>query len=128
MKLDEATKEQRTQRRHFPGKPISYHPALTDAFDEWLSDCGWKPQSLRRASERAIRNRHHEATIKHEANKARGNQPDIFTLSLGSVDVYYTVHPAEVVIRGYGWKIDYEPLGDFDGGGFYADASWSRPT
>ena len=128
MKRDEAMKIQRTTRCQFPGKPISYHPALTDAVDDWLSDCGWKPHSLRLASERAVRSRHHEATIKHEANKARGNQPDIFTFSLGSVDVYYTVHLAEVMIRRYGWRIEYETLGDFDGRGFYADASWSRPT
>ena len=128
MKRIETMKIQRTTRCHVQSKPINYHPALIDAFDGWLSGSGWEPHSLGFAGEQAIRNRHHEATIEHEANKARGNQPDIFTLSLGSVDVYYTVHPAEVVIRGYGWKIDYEPLGDFDGGGFYADASWSRPT
>lgn len=128
MKRIETMKIQRTTRCHFQSKPISYHPALTDALDDWLSDCGWKPHSLRRASEQAIRSRHHEAIIEHEANRARGNQPDIFSLSLGSANVYYTVESVELVIRGYGWEIDHEPLGDLDGGGFYADASWSRPT
>ena len=38
---------------------------------------------------------------------------------------YYTVEPFEIVIRGYGYEIDHEPLDDFDGGGFYADNAWS---
>ena len=112
-----------TDKNHIH-QPITYHPALDEAFDGWASDCGWEPQSLRRASEQAIRSRHHDAIIAHESDKARGNQPDIFTLSLGSVDVIYTLEPREVVIRGYGWEMDHEPLDDYDGGGFYAEASW----
>ena len=56
--------------------------------------------------------------------RTNGDQPDIFMLSFGSVDVFYTVEPVEVMIRGYGWQIDHEPLDDYDGGGFYAEASW----
>ena len=123
MKREEATNMNQTTR-YFTDRPISYYLALDAAFDGWASDCGWEPQSLRRASEQAIRSRHHDAVIAHESDKARGNQPDIFTLSLGSVDVIYTVEPREVVIRGYGWEIDHEPLDDYDGGGFYAEASW----
>ena len=106
-------------------KPITYYPSLNREFDGCASACGWDPQSLRRASEQAIRNRHHEAIIEHESHKARGIQPDIFSLSFGSVNVYYTVEPLEIVIRGYGYEIDHEPLDDFDGGGFYADNAWS---
>ena len=125
MKHDEPPKTKRSILRYIRGKPISYHPALLEAFVDWASGCGWQPQSLKRESERAIRRRHHEANIEHESHKARGNQPDIFTLSLGSVDVIYTVEPREVMIRGYGWEINRKPLDDFDGGGFYSDATCS---
>ena len=84
---------QPTTDRHFLGKPINYHPALDGEFDAWASDCGWDPESLRRASETAIRSRHHEAIIEHESHKACGNQPNIFTLFLGSLGVVYTVEP-----------------------------------
>ena len=124
MRRDEESNTTSSTHRYFTGKPISYHPILHREFGDWASECGWDPQSLRLASEQAIRSRHHEAIIEHEANKARGNQPDIFTLSLASVDVYYTMEPVEVMIRGYGWEIDHEPLGNLDGGGFYAEASW----
>ena len=108
----------------FADKPITCHPALHESLDAWASACGWDPQSLRQANEQTIRARHHEATIEHESDKRHGNQPDILTLSLGSVQVFYTVELLEVVIRGYGWQIHRDPLDDFDGGGFYADASW----
>ena len=124
MRRDEESSTTRTTHCYCTGKRISYHPILDREFDGWASECGWDPQSLRLASEQAIRSRSHEAIIEHEANKARTNQPDIFTLSLASVDVYYTVEPVEVMIRGYGWEIDHEPIGDLDGGGFYAEASW----
>ena len=100
-------------------KPISYYPALNESFEDWASACGWKPQALRQATEQAVRTRHAEARIDHESHKAGDGQPDIVTLSLGSVDVFYTVEHVEIVIRGYGWEIDREPLDDFDGGGFY---------
>ena len=110
--------------RYFSGKPVSYHRALDQTYDAWASECGRDPKSLRDATEQAICTRHHEAIIDDECHKARRNQPDIFTLSLGSLQVFYTVEPCEILVRGYGWDIDREPLDDFDGGGFYAEASW----
>ena len=112
-------------RYQVSGKPITYHPTLDREFDDWALDCGLDAQSLRLASERAIRNRHHEAIIEHESHKARGKQPDVFSLSLGPANVYYTVEPLEIMIRGYGYEIDHEPLDYRDGGGFYADSAWS---
>jgi len=109
------------------GKPVTYHKALERAFDGWAAACGWDAQSLRQATEQAIRTRHHEALIDQESHKARGKQPDIFTLWLDSVRVYFTVEPDEIVIRGYAYEIDGEPLDDWDGGGFYAEASWDVP-
>lgn len=124
--MTEKTQTGTPNSRHLvTNKPMTYYPALDQAFDDWAAACGWDPQSLRQASEQAIRGRHHEATIEHEAHKARGIQPDIFSLSLGSVNVYYTVEPTEIVIRGYGYEIDHEPLDYRDGGGFYADNAWS---
>ncbi len=108
----------------FADKPIRYHPAISESFDDWASACGWQTQALKRASEFAIRNRHHEAKIEHESHRARDTRPDIFTLSLDSVCVYYTVESDHVMIRGYGWEIDHEPFDDYDGGGFYAETSW----
>ena len=128
MKRDKEYDTTRTTRRYFTDKPISYYPRLNDAFDGWAADCGWDVLSLRRASEHAIRSRHHDALIERKSHRARGNQPDIFTLSLGSVDVIYTVELLEVMIRGYGWEIDGEPLDDYDGGGFYAEVSWEPST
>jgi hypothetical protein len=112
-------------RQHTPTKPIRFHPCLNDAFDAWASACGYDPDALKRASEHAVCTRHHEAVIERESDTRRKNQPAVFRLSLGAIRVYYTVERLAVVIRGYGWEIDGEPLDDFDGGGFYADASWS---
>ena len=112
-------------RYRVTNKPITYHPAFDQEFEGWAAACRWDPQSLRQASQQAIRGRHHEATIEQESHKARGIQPDVFSLSLGSVNVYYTVEAIEIVIRGYGYEIDHEPLDYGDGGGFYADNAWS---
>ena len=112
-------------RYQIDGKPITYYSALEESFDDWAAECGFEPQSLREASEHAIRTRHHHAIIEHESHKARGIQPDIFSLSLVSANVYYTVEEQAIVIRGYGYEIDHEPLDDFDGGGFYEDNAWS---
>lgn len=105
-------------------KPITYYPSLEECFDDWAAACGFDPQSLRQASEQAIHIRHHEAIIEHESHKARGIRPDVFSLSLGSVNVYYTVEPRDIVIRGYSYELGHEPLDDFDGGGFYMDNAW----
>jgi hypothetical protein len=113
-----------TTRRHFTDKPINYHLAVEEDFDDWADACGLDPQSLRQAGEEAIRSRHHEASP-HEAYRACGNQPSVFVLSFGAVEVFYTVEPLEVVIRGYGWEIEGEPVDDRDGGFFYVDASWN---
>ena len=109
-------------------KPITYHWILADSFDAWAAECGWESNRLRRASEKAIRSRHHEARIEHEAHRARGRQPDIWTLSLGLVNVIYTIEPEATVIRGYKWELDREPLDDFDGGGCYTEFTWDLPV
>jgi len=118
----------RTNHHYVTDKPITYYPAVEEEYDNWAVACGCDPEYLRQASEEAIRTRHHEAIIVYETHRAHGNQPDIFTLSLGSVDVIYTVEPSEVMIRGYGGDVEGEPLDDVSGGGFYVDASWSRDS
>jgi hypothetical protein len=109
----------RTTQQHFVGKSITYHPALDSDYDYWAEACGREPQSLRHVSEHAIRTRHHEAIIEDESNRACGDRPDVYTLSLGSVAVFYSVEESTVMIRGYCWELDREPLDDHDGGGFY---------
>lgn len=124
------TDKNHTAPHHSPRQqlPITYHPCLEESFDDWASACGWDARSLRQATERAIRTCHHEAAVDNRPYKTSANQPDVFNLSLGSVQVFYTVEPLGVMIRGYGWEIDREPLDDFDGGGYYAEVSWSCST
>lgn len=105
---------------------VTYHSQLADIFQDWAAAAGYNSIQLRINTEQAIRTRHHEAFIEHESHKASGTQPDVFTLSLGSIDVYYTIEPPGVVVRGYAWEIQGEPLDDYDGGGFYPEASWVR--
>ena len=122
------SKKSRTNRHYFADKPITYYPVIEEEYDNWAEACGRDPEYLRQATEKAIRTRHHEAIIMFESHKAHGNQPDIFTLSLGSVDVIYTVEPSEVMIRGYCGDVEGEPLDDVSGGAFYVDALWLRDS
>ncbi len=102
-----------TKRRDFTYIAITYHPSLVDSFDVWALACSSDTHSLKHETESAIRTRHNEATIHHDSS------PDVLTLSLGSVQVFYSVELHRVVVRGYGWEIDGEAVDDYDGGGFY---------
>ena len=84
-----------------------------DSFDAWADACGSDTRSLKDKTEAAIRTRHNEATPYHESS------PDVVTLWLDSVQVFYSVEHHRVVVRGYGWEIDGEAVDDYDGGGFY---------
>ena len=100
--------------------PIAYKCGL--AIEEWVYACGGEPAKLIEATEAGIHTRHHEAIIEHESHRARGPQPDIFTLELGSVWVHYTLEPHPVV-RGYGW----DPVDEHDSGGFLSwEFSWTK--
>ena len=113
------------KRTYFSDKVIQYHSVLNDGFFADLEKVtGWSPQRLREATEEAITTRHHEAFFEHESDKARGNRPDVFSLRIDSVQVFYTVQQDIVMVRGYGWKLNREPLDDMDGGGFYCDNDW----
>jgi len=101
--------------------PISYHPGVSDSFDGWAESCGFHPETLRHATEFGIRHRHPEAIPEDARYKHRPDSADIFRLSLGTVDVYYSIEGNEAVVRGYGWEIAHEPLDDRDGGGHYVD-------
>ena len=79
---------------------------------------------LRQASEKAIRSGHHRAVLEHKSDRGVGTLA-IFSLSLGSCQVFYSLDSKQVMIRGYAWDLDHEPRDDFDGGGFYADATRS---
>jgi hypothetical protein len=104
-----------------PTRSISYHPGVSDSFDAWAEACRFHPDTLRRTTEFAIRNRHHQAIPEDARYKHRVDCPDIFRLSLGTADVYYSIEQQGVLVRGYGWEIAHEPLDDRDGGGYYVN-------
>ncbi len=105
--------------------PIEYHLAVKECFWELAADLALPPHLFWKHTEEVIRTRHAEAFIEHESHRARGQQPDIFTLKLSErIWVVYTVEAGRVVVRGYGQQLDHEPLDDFDGGFFFWDAAW----
>lgn len=103
---------------------ITYQHALVEELGIFAEQFGYSVDELRELSETAIRTRWHEAYIEHVAYRANGRQPDVWTLRLGPNYVYFTVELHAVVIRGYGYDIDHEPLDDRDGGYFYCDNAW----
>lgn len=122
--MPKTTKRNDVTRRGRTLRPIIYKTSLDRMFDGWAEDCGWQQDKLRTASEQAIRTRHHEAEIIDESYGARGKLPDIWELSLGNVNVVYTVEPHAVVIRGYHWEPDPETG---HGGGYYCETAWHMP-
>lgn len=109
--------------------PIVYYTALDREIDIDAEERGWEPSELRKASEMAVRTRHHEAEITHESHKACGRQPDIWELSLGNISVAYTIEPHAVVIRGYVWEFDPESLDEHEEAGrIYWEYEWTLPA
>ena len=107
------------------GKPISYHPGVECRLEDLAEACSLSPADLRRATEQAIRMYHRHAAVHDNSHWLDGRRINIFTLSLGSAQMYYTVERREVMVRGYTWEIYREPLDDMDGGVIFIDASWS---
>src|SRR6478752_648535 len=101
--------------------PIIFHSGLHRSFRGWAVECSYEPWELRRISKHAIRTRHQLAALLH---RAHGRQPDVFSLDLGNARVIYTIEDRAVVIRGYTWDLDREPLDDFDGGGHFTEFAW----
>lgn len=105
--------------------PITYHVHLDEHFSDWARDCGMEPIRLREASEMAIRERHNTEGAVGEVDRATEYQPDIFNLNLSSqVQVFYTIEERGVVIRGYAWELQREPLNELDGGSYYCEPNW----
>jgi hypothetical protein len=126
------TKKQETTRIRTikcPDEPkrVMYYPGLEDELPGIAEEIGFSADRLRRLSEMALRTRRHEAYIEHKSNMPFGRRPAVFTINLGRAWMYFTVEREVVLIRGYGWDIDHEPLHDGDGGGFYCDY-WSGDT
>jgi hypothetical protein len=107
---------------------IVYHPNLEEAFAEWASECGFEPRTLRELTADVLRRRRWGAYVEHECHRANGRQPTVFTLRLRHLSVYFTDEAEGLVVRGYGWELQREPLDDFDGGGFYCEPDWHRPA
>lgn len=101
-------------------RPISYHLGLSDNFEAWVANCGIHPETLRQLTESRIRSHHHEAFRRDACYRHRPDDADIFCLSLGTVDVFYSVEPDGVLVRGYNWDF-CEPVDEQDGGGFYVN-------
>ena len=91
----------------------------------------WAPIWLRRRTEHAIRQRHHQAKVEDRSDPASEFRFYLHTLRVGgpaSVDVYYTVKDGDALIRGYGWDLmGRKPLDDLDGGGFFIDFEATGP-
>jgi hypothetical protein len=101
--------------------PIRYHCSLLADFGGWALACKSKPRTLLATTERAIRTRGARGVIE---SPREGLRPAVLTLPLylrHSLNVYFTRESWCVLIRGYSWKVDREPLDDMDGGGFYSD-------
>ena len=110
-------------------KPIRviYDYKLATKLEHWARFCSFKPDSLRKASKKAVRTNHHKAFFIHESHEAHGNQPNIYTQTLRkrpSVYIHYTIEPHAIVIRGYAWRIVDEQLGAFIGGAIYGELHW----
>lgn len=103
---------------------IAYFFGLEEELPALAAEIGISPERLRALTETAVRTRRDAAYFSHESHRATGRQPDIFTLDLGPAVMFFTVESHAVVIRGYGYEIDREPLDDRDGGYFYCDADW----
>lgn len=105
--------------------PIRYHHDVKRCFSEFAYQMHVTPRRFWELTELAIRTRPSEAYIAHESDRARGSQPDIFTLGLSEkVSVMYTIEEDGVVVWGYGLELDREPLDDADGGFCFHEASW----
>lgn len=124
MKIKTTAARHRTNRRQRTTRPIVFAPPLDFYLDGWAVESGWKPRLLRQEIRRSIRNRHHEATLEPDRYKHSPRQPDTYHLAIGSCEITYTIEPDAIVVRGYGWPIDREPLDDMDGGAFFLDNSW----
>ena len=128
--MKKTSKPKRTSPRGSNCLPITYDITVNGEFDGWATWCGTTPSRLRKATEQSLRTRQHEAFIEHESHKARGRQPNIYTLDLGLtpwVEVFYTIEPHAIVVRGYAWEISGEPLDDRGCGYFYSDNEWHLP-
>jgi len=97
--------------------PITFHYAVEQLFEAYAEGVGLKPDRLRQTTLKAIRTHHREAIIEHPCQRGDELGPDCYTLRRESFSIYFSIEPHAVVVRGYGWEIDGEPLDDFDGGG-----------
>lgn len=100
-----------------PSTQIDYYPGAIDLVAWRVKSRGHSLSRIRAEVELAIRNRPHAAVL-HEA---RTPSFAYYRLSLSHEEVYFSVEPAKITVRGFGWKITGEPLDDWDGGGFFHD-------
>jgi hypothetical protein len=107
--------------------PIAFHPVLNAKLKGWAKNCGYKTSFLRAATPKAIRSRHSESRLKRKWQKATGDQPDIHRLNLDAEQrmfIYYTIESSAVVIRGYGFRFEWDTGDDTEEGGLFPDSKW----
>ncbi|MCG3132481.1 MAG: hypothetical protein FLDDKLPJ_03331 [Phycisphaerae bacterium] len=105
-------------------RTLVYYPALVDDLPAFAMEIGYSLSGLRNATQTAIRNRIDDAYISHESDRGRGQRPDILSLDIGQARVHFTIEAHVVMVRGYSYDIDREPLDNRDGGYFYVDNAW----
>ncbi len=103
---------------------LVYDSVLEQDLPAFAMEIGHSLKSLRNATKTAIHNRIDDAYIEHESDRGRGSHPDILTLDIGKARVHFTIEAHAVVVRGYSYDIDHEPLDERDGGFFYVDDAW----
>lgn len=122
MTTTKKTKHLRRSRLTDEGEwQIRFHSGIGHLHWACAEETGQHPGHLLHAVEEGVRTRHSEARIAHPADKGNDLRPDVYTLELETVKVFFSYEAAEILIRGLGWDIDREPLNDFDGGGFYCN-------
>ena len=116
------TERPRRLKESIGGRPILFHPTLKRQLEVWAHSCGWNPAVLQAGSETVIKTRWHDARFYGSLFDPDLGLPDVFTLKLGNVDVFFSPEPHAIVIRGYGWDPVEHGLNPEDTGGFYCDA------
>lgn len=98
---------------------IAYHRHVEEVFPHWAAAMGQAPDSLRAASENAIRTRYQEAYVGHPCYEAHDRYSAVYQLALECATLFFSVEGETAVIRGYHWEPTGQPTDDFDGGGIF---------
>lgn len=101
---------------------VALHPALD--IEIIAQELELDPAELRRLTIEAIQNRHEEGFISHPCYIAHTDSfgrtyPTIYDLKMGAFLLHFSYESEGIMVRGFTWSIDREPLDDRDGGWIY---------